>query len=45
MKNYNFALLSGGFDPVHIGHLAMIKEANKIAEKVVILLIIVLLLV
>ena len=38
MKNYNFALLSGGFDPVHIGHLAMIKEANKIAEEVVILL-------
>ena len=38
MKNYDFALLSGGFDPVHIGHLAMIKEANKIAKEVVILL-------
>tara|TARA_B100000614_G_scaffold143804_1_gene127863 strand:+ start:825 stop:1604 length:780 start_codon:yes stop_codon:yes gene_type:complete len=38
MKNYDFALLSGGFDPVHIGHLAMIKEAKEIAEEVVILL-------
>ncbi len=38
MKNYNFALLSGGFDPVHIGHLAMIKEANELAEEVIILL-------
>ena len=38
MKNYNFALLSGGFDPVHVGHLAMIKEANEIADEVVILL-------
>ncbi len=38
MKNYDFALLSGGFDPVHIGHLAMIKEANELAEEVIILL-------
>tara|TARA_B100000965_G_scaffold403643_1_gene432322 strand:+ start:1653 stop:2432 length:780 start_codon:yes stop_codon:yes gene_type:complete len=38
MKNYKCALLSGGFDPVHVGHLAMIKEANEIAEEVVILL-------
>ena len=38
MKNYNYALLSGGFDPVHIGHLAMIKEASKIADEVIILL-------
>ncbi len=38
MKKYQYALLSGGFDPVHVGHLAMIKEAKKIAEKVIILL-------
>ncbi len=37
-KKYDFALLSGGFDPVHIGHLAMIKEASNIANNVVILL-------
>lgn len=38
MKKYDFALLSGGFDPVHIGHLAMIKEAKNIADEVIILL-------
>jgi len=37
-KRYDFALLSGGFDPVHIGHLAMIKEASNIASEVIILL-------
>ena len=37
-KKYDYALLSGGFDPVHIGHLAMIKDATKIADNVVILL-------
>ena len=38
MKKYDYALLSGGFDPVHIGHLAMIKDASKIAKEVIILL-------
>ena len=28
--------LSGGFDPVHIGHLAMIKDASNIANEVII---------
>ena len=37
-KKYDFALLSGGFDPVHIGHLAMIKEASDVANEVIILL-------
>jgi|TARA_B100001250_G_scaffold95238_1_gene79585 cytidyltransferase-like protein len=37
-KKYDFALLSGGFDPVHIGHLAMIKEASHLADEVIILL-------
>jgi len=37
-KKYDFALLSGGFDPVHIGHLAMIKEASDLASEVIILL-------
>ena len=34
----NIVLISGGFDPVHIGHLAMIKDAKKIADKVIVLL-------
>ncbi len=37
-KKYDYALLSGGFDPVHVGHLAMIREASQIANEVVILL-------
>ena len=37
-KKYDYALLSGGFDPVHIGHLAMIKDAKRIANNVIILL-------
>ena len=37
-KKYDYALISGGFDPVHIGHLAMIKDAKKIADDVIVLL-------
>ena len=38
MKLYDYALVSGGFDPVHIGHLQMFQEAGKLADKVVVLL-------
>ena len=34
-KVYDYALISGGFDPVHIGHLAMIKDAKNISNKVI----------
>jgi cytidyltransferase-like protein len=37
-KKYDFAIVSGGFDPVHVGHLRMFKDANKLAEKVIVLL-------
>tara|TARA_B100001996_G_C18655501_1_gene591025 strand:+ start:113 stop:955 length:843 start_codon:yes stop_codon:yes gene_type:complete len=37
-KKYDYALISGGFDPVHIGHLAMIKDAKRISKNVIILL-------
>ena len=37
-KVYDYALISGGFDPVHIGHLAMIKDAKRISNNVVVLL-------
>ena len=37
-KKYDYALVSGGFDPVHVGHLAMMKDANQIANEVIILL-------
>ena len=38
MKKYDYALVSGGFDPVHIGHVQMFKEAGNLADKVVVLL-------
>ena len=38
MKMYDYALVRGGFDPVHIGHVQMFKEAGKLADKVVVLL-------
>ena len=37
-KKYNFALVSGGFDPVHIGHLRMFQDAKKLADEVIVLL-------
>ena len=37
-KKYDYALVSGGFDPVHIGHLRMFKDAKKLAKKVIVLL-------
>jgi len=31
-------LVSGGFDPVHIGHLRMFKEAKKLGNKLIVLI-------
>jgi len=30
--------VSGGFDPVHIGHLRMFKEARKLGDRLVVIL-------
>ena len=37
-KTYDFALVSGGFDPVHVGHLRMFHDAAKLSDKVILLL-------
>lgn len=37
-KKYDYALVSGGFDPVHVGHLRMFQDASKISDKVILLL-------
>lgn len=37
-KDYKVVLLSGGFDPVHKGHVEMIEAAREIAEEVWIIL-------
>ena len=32
MKNkYDFSLVSGGFDPVHVGHLRMFQDAKLLS--------------
>ena len=34
--HYDVMILSGGFDPVHVGHLRMIQAASKLADKVIV---------
>ena len=38
IKKYDYALVSGGFDPVHIGHLRMFRDAARLSNKVILLL-------
>ena len=33
----NIVIISGGFDPLHSGHIDMISEASKFGEVVVLL--------
>ena len=37
-KKYKVVLVSGGFDPVHKGHLEMIEKASEIGEEVWVIL-------
>lgn len=36
MKHYDIMILSGGFDPLHVGHIRMIKAARDMAALVVV---------
>jgi D-beta-D-heptose 7-phosphate kinase/D-beta-D-heptose 1-phosphate adenosyltransferase len=36
MKKYDIVILSGGFDPVHKGHIRMFKAARNMAHKVIV---------
>jgi len=38
MKKYKVMLVSGGFDPVHKGHLEMIAQARELADEVWVIL-------
>lgn len=38
MKKQIVVAVSGGFDPIHIGHVRMFKEAKKIGDKLVVIL-------
>lgn len=37
-KNDGLVAVSGGFDPIHIGHVRMFKEAKKLGKKLVVIL-------
>ncbi len=38
MKKPKVVAVSGGFDPIHIGHVRMIQEAAKLGNKLVVIL-------
>mgnify|MGYP001591670219 CR=1 FL=1 len=39
MKKKNITVaVSGGFDPIHIGHVRMIQEAKKLGDKLVVIM-------
>ena len=37
-KKKKVVMVSGGFDPVHIGHVRLFKEAKKLGDELIILL-------
>lgn len=37
-KNKKIVMVSGGFDPVHIGHVRMFNEAKKLGDELVVVL-------
>ena len=37
-KNKKIVAVSGGFDPLHIGHVRMFQEAKKLGDKLIVIL-------
>ncbi|MGH7249539.1 MAG: adenylyltransferase/cytidyltransferase family protein [Minisyncoccia bacterium] len=37
-KNKKVVMVSGGFDPVHVGHLDMLREAKELGDELVVIL-------
>lgn len=37
-KKHIIVAVSGGFDPIHIGHIRMMQEAKKLGDKLVVIL-------
>lgn len=38
MSKVKTVAVSGGFDPIHIGHIRMFKEARKLGDKLIVIL-------
>ncbi len=37
MKKKKIVLVSGGFDPIHVGHVRMFKEAKKLGDELLVI--------
>lgn len=37
-KNNKIVVVSGGFDPIHIGHIRLFKQAKKLGDKLVVII-------
>ena len=35
-KNEKVVMVSGGFDPIHIGHIRLMQEAKKLGDKLIV---------
>ena len=38
MKNNKISLVSGGFDPVHVGHIELFEKAREISDNLIVIL-------
>lgn len=37
-KKYDWAIISGGFDPIHGGHIKLLEDASNLADKICVIL-------
>ena len=37
MNENDCVIISGGFDPIHVGHLRMIQESSKLASRLIVI--------